>query len=176
MAGGEATSIVLADASVLINLAVVDCLDLLGALQDFRFRVPDEVVEEVRRPDQRELLDRALEDGHLEMTSLEEIAVIDRFRQLRRDLGLGRGEAACLALAHARGWMVASDEKRAFRREARALLGEGRLLNTPGLFVLGIRQQYWTASEADRAKEVLERNRFRMRFRSFRDLMRREGS
>lgn len=141
-----------------------------------RFQVPAEVVEEVRRPYHRELLDRALGAGHLETTSLEEIAVIDRFRQLRRDLGLGRGEAACLALAHARGWMVASDEKRVFRREACALLGEGRLLNTPGLFVLGIRQRYWTASEADQAKGVLERNRFRMRFRSFRDLMLREGS
>jgi hypothetical protein len=60
MAGGEATTIVLADTSVLINLAVVDRLDLLGALRGFRFRVPDAVVEEVRRQNLRELLDRAL--------------------------------------------------------------------------------------------------------------------
>jgi len=176
MAGGAAVSIVLADTSVLINLAVVDRLDLLGALRGFRFLVPDEVVGEVLRPHPRELLERALGAGHIETTRLEEIGVIAHFGRLRRDLGLGRGEAACLALAHARGWMVASDEKRAFRREARALLGNGRLLNTPGLFILGIRHKYWTTADADRAKEVLERNRFRMRFGSFRELMRRKGS
>ena len=70
--------------------------------------------------------------------------------------------------------MLASDEKRRFLREARRLLGNERLLNTPGLFLLGIEEDYWTVSDADRAKEILERNRFRMRFRSFHDVMRRK--
>jgi predicted nucleic acid-binding protein len=172
---GEAT-IVLADTSVLVNLAIVDRLELLGALQGFRFRVPEEVVAEVRRPEQRALVNRALRAGHLGRIQLTGIVALDHFRQLRHELGLGRGEAACLALAQAHGWLVACDEKRVFRREARRLLGKGRILNTPGLFFLGIRQQYWTASEADQAKEILERNRFRMRFGSFEDLMRKKGS
>jgi predicted nucleic acid-binding protein len=174
MPGEPTGTIVLADTSVLVNLAIVDRLDLLGALAGFDFRVPEEVVEEVRRPEQRELLDRALRAGHLDRSRLSGVPVLDHYRELRHDLG--PGEAACLALAYAEGWSVACDEKRFFRREARRLLGEGRLLNTPGLFVLGIRQRYWTVSEADQAKEVLERNRFRMRFRSFDELVRSKGS
>lgn len=176
VAGDEGTTIVLADTSVLVNLALVDRFDLLGALAGLRFRVPDEVVAEVTRQEQRDLLGRALREGHLEQVSLTGFAAILDFQRLRLDLGLGRGEAACLTLGCAHGWMVASDEKGAFRREARRLLGEARLLDTPRLFVLGIRQHYWTAADADRAKEVLERNRFRMRFGTFEDLMRREGT
>lgn len=168
--GGEAT-IVLTDTSVLVNLAIVDRLDLLGALRGFRFRMPEEVVAEVLEPKQRQLLEGALRAGHVERAKLAGPVALDHFRQLRYDLGLGRGEAACLALAHAHGWLVACDERRVFRREARRLLGERRLLDTPGLFFLGIRQQYWTASEADQAKDLLERNRFRMPFSSFRDLV-----
>ena len=173
MSGERTVTIVLADTSVLVNLAIVDRLDLLGALSGFDFCVPEEVVDEVRRPEQRRLLDQALHAGHLERARLTGLPVLDHYRELRHDLG--PGEAACLALAYAEGWSVACDEKRFFRREARRLLGEGRLLNTPGLFVLAIRQGYWTVSEADQAKEILERNRFRMRFRSFDELMRRKG-
>jgi predicted nucleic acid-binding protein len=78
----------------------------------------------------------------------------------------GKGEAACLALAESRGWLVASDEKRRFRREVLALLGSGRLVTTPGLFVLAIRAGGISVQEADEVKAVLERHRFRMGFRS----------
>lgn len=175
MSSGEAAEIVLADTSVLLNLAFVERLDLLGALEDYRFRIPEEVAAEVRQPEQRSLLDRALSAGHLERARITRLPVIEHFQTLRQDLKLGRGEAACLALAYARGWMVASDEKRAFRREARKLLGERRLLTTPSLFVLGIRQAYWSVAEADQAKAILERNRFRMRFSSFDELVRRKS-
>lgn len=168
--GGEQT-IVLADASVLVNLAIVDRLDLLAALRRHRFLVPEEVVEEVER--QRDLLDRALATGHLAVTRLTGIANLDLFRELR--LGLGPGESACLTLAVANGWSVACDERRLFRREALRLIGEERLLTTPDLFRLAIDSRYWTVSEADAAKEILEQNRFRMRFGSFHDVMRKKG-
>ncbi|HYQ83644.1 MAG TPA: hypothetical protein VEP28_06525, partial [Rubrobacter sp.] len=66
--------------------------------------------------------------------------------------------------------LLASDEKRRLLREAGDRLGPGRVLNTPGLFVLAIRGGLMTIEEADAAKLVLERHRFRMRFSSFRDL------
>jgi predicted nucleic acid-binding protein len=84
---------------------------------------------------------------------------------------MGEGEAACLAVATTRGWLVASDEKRAFLREARNRLGPGRILNTPGLLVLAIRAGLITLEEADRAKHLLEQHRFRMRFNSFKDVI-----
>jgi predicted nucleic acid-binding protein len=173
VAAGETTSVVLADTSVIVNLAIVERLDLLRALP-YAFRVPDEVIDEVRRPEQCRLVAEALDAGYVERVQVTGIAVLEHFRDLRHHLG--PGEAACLALASARAWKVACDEKRWFRREALRLLGEGGLIDTPGLFLLAIRRGYWTASDADRAKEVLERNRFRMRFRSFHDLVRRESS
>ena len=83
---------------------------------------------------------------------------------------MGSGEAACLAMAETRGWLIAPDEKRRFRREVIARLGEGRLVTTAGLFVIAIRAGAISVEEADHVKEVLERHRFRIAFRSFREL------
>lgn len=170
MSPGASETFVLTDTSVLVNLAIVDRLHLLGALRKLDFLVPEEVVEEVTRPRQRELLEQAIERGDLREIQLTGIGPLQHYRDLRRKLG--PGESACLALAHVNGWMVASDEKGWLRREARRLLGEHRLVNTPGLFLLAIREGYWSADDADRAKETLEANRYRMRFASFHDLMR----
>ena len=60
---------------------------------------------------------------------------------------LGSGEAACLALALQRGWLVACDERRAFLREARNRLGDGRILNTAGIYVLSVRQGLLTVEQ-----------------------------
>lgn len=173
MIKGEAMTIVLADTSVVINLAYIDRLDLLGALHGYRFRVPEEVAAEVRRPEQHRLLQEALKAGYLEEERLSGVLALQRFDALRKILGAG--ESACLALAATHGWAVACDEKGVCRREALRLLGNDRLLTTPALFVLAIRQGYWTMMEADHAKQVLEQNRFRMGFSSFHDLMRRKG-
>jgi hypothetical protein len=58
MAGDEELTIVLADASVVVNLAIVDRVELLASLRDHRFLVPLEVIGEVER--QRGVLDAAL--------------------------------------------------------------------------------------------------------------------
>ena len=47
----------LLDASVLINLLHVRRLDLLTVTGHFRPVVPEDVLEEIRLPDQREVLD-----------------------------------------------------------------------------------------------------------------------
>jgi hypothetical protein len=66
---------------------------------------------------------------------------------------------------------------RGFRRETRLpsrsaiRLGSGRILNTPGLYLLCIRSGLITVEEADAAKATLEQRRFRMVFASFRDLL-----
>jgi predicted nucleic acid-binding protein len=159
--------LVLVDANVLINLAVVDRLDLLGALAGLDFRVPQEVLSEVIREKAR--VDGALRHGYLQEMLLGEVEELAFFVELRRVMGLG--EAACLALAVHRKALVASDEKRVFRREAEARLGPGRILNTPGLLLLGIRRGILTIKEADELKAELERQRFRMKFASFRELV-----
>ena len=51
---------VVVDANVLINLAHLDRLDLLGALDGFNFVIPQEVRQEVKSAEARGRLDRSL--------------------------------------------------------------------------------------------------------------------
>jgi predicted nucleic acid-binding protein len=163
------TRVVVTDANVLINLMHAGRLDLLGALTAFEFVVPDHVIAEITVPVPRQVLERALTRGALRQESITDPRELATYAELRRIMG--SGEAACLAMAEARGWLIASDEKRRFRREVIARLGEGRLVTTAGLFVIAIRGRVISVEEADQAKEILERHRFRMAFRSFRELV-----
>lgn len=171
MVDSSPSRVVVTDASVLINLMHVDRLDLLGALAGYDFVVPPEVEAEVTVPAQAQALARGFGAGHIgrirfsdaDTTELEVYAELVQV--------IGKGEAACLALAQIRGWYVASDERRRFLRLARERIGEGRVLNTPGIFVLAIRAGLLTVEDADQDKGVLERYRFKMRFASFRDVL-----
>lgn len=157
------------DASVLINFLHLDRTDLLAAFAGWRFVVPEEVVEEIRREEQRARLQQALTLGHLAVeasTDLEEIALALDLRAV-----MDRGEAACLASAIHRGWSIACDERGPFLREARDRIGLARLLDTPGLLLLAIRRGLLSIEGADALKAQLEAHRFRMRFASFADIL-----
>jgi len=101
--------------------------------------------------------------------SIDTVPELQTFAELRA--GMGLGEAASLALAQHRGLLLASDEKRVFRREAIRLLGDGRLVTTPDIYVLAIRARIITVEQADAAKRKLQENRFRMGFRSFSEIV-----
>lgn len=162
--------IVLVDTCVLLNLAFAGRLEILGTLTGLEFWVPEEALAEVLGGRERRAVQEVLEAGFLHLTKLAEPEDLAVFADLRQLMGIG--EAACLALAiRHQGAMVASDEKRRFLREAEKRLGPGRVVNTPGLFLLAIRQGVMTVDEADEAKAVLERHRFRMSFSSFRELV-----
>jgi predicted nucleic acid-binding protein len=161
--------LVLVDTNVLLNLAFVDRLDLLGALPDLEFRSPPEVFAEILGEQEKALVEVAVRSGHLQEITFSEVSELALFAELTRSLGMG--EAACLALAVHHGAFVASDEKRAFLREAEARLGPGRILNTPGLLLLAIRKGLLTVQTADEMKLTLESKRFRMKFSSFGDLL-----
>lgn len=161
--------LVLVDTNVLLNLAFVDRLDLLGALPDLEFRSPPEVMAEILSERERELVEGSIRSGRLGEITFSEVAELALFAELTRSLGMG--EAACLALAFHRGAFVASDEKRAFLREAETRLGPGRVLNTPGLLLLAIRKGLLTVQEADEMKHALELKRFRVKFTSFGDIL-----
>lgn len=165
----ETISVVITDASVLINLTHSGHIRLLGSTPGYRFLVSEEVLAEVQDPVQKGMVDGAILNGFLEKTTIEtpeELALYAELTQV-----LGSGESACLALASKRGWLLACDERRVFLREARARIGERRLLNTPGLYVLWIRCGLLTIAEADAAKITLEGRRFRMAFSSFREVV-----
>lgn len=162
--------IVITDTNVLINLVHTSRLDLCGGLPGIEFIVPEAVLRELTQEDQRAAIDRTIASGGLRvdsMTDLMELAAYADFSDR-----MGRGESACLAVAHARGWSIASDEKGRFRREAVARIGEARLMGTADLLLLGIHAGLLSVEEADEDKVTLEGRRFKMPFASFRELLR----
>ncbi len=161
--------IVVADTSVLINFLHLGRLDLLERLPGYSFHVPEHVVAEITRPEQAASVQAALDAGQLRLAVMTDVAEMTRYTALRR--GLGDGEAACLAIAEHRGWLVACDEKKRFRREAEATLGSNRILNTVSLIVLAILDGLVTVDEADELKEQLARRRFLIRATSFSELL-----
>lgn len=145
--------VVVTDANILINLIHVGRLGLLEAFPNFTFTVPNHVMEEVTRPDQAQQLQNLLARQIVRQEVITEPHELALYAELRRIMG--QGEAACLSIAESRGWMVASDERRRFRREVFARLGEGRLITTAGLFVLAIRAGLISLDEADRASRLV---------------------
>ena len=170
MTAEPVTRVVFTDANILINLSHIERLDLLGLLDGFEFIVPEPVAAELLKPAQKTALARAVEEGYVRGEPLTDLGQMTLFAELR--LAMGDGEAACLAMAAGSKAIVAtSDKKRRFLREARRVLGEGRLLNLTGLFVLAIQRGILTVEDADDAKDVLARHRFEMKISSFRDLL-----
>lgn len=161
--------VVVADTSVLINIIHVSRLDLLGSLDGFRFVVPEQVAAEVTREEEIRDLHEGFECGFLHRESSTDPQELAIYADLRG--ALGRGEAATLAMAEARGWLVACDERGRFLLEARKRIGETRVIDTPGLMLLAIRRGTLTVTEADALKLILESRRFRMTFASFADLL-----
>lgn len=161
--------IVVTDANILINLMLVGRLDLCWNLPGYEFIVPEHVRTEIVRPEQREPLETAITDGNLKVESITELKGLVLFADLAERMG--KGEAACIAIAESHGWSIASDEKGRFRKEAVARIGAKGLMDTPGIFVLGIQAGLLTIVEADQAKLSLETQRFRMPFASFKDVL-----
>src|SRR4051794_30924742 len=129
--------VVVADANILINLYHAGELSLLERLPGFEFMVPLEVDAEITDAKQRRQLDELFARGVVRREALATPGELTIYAELRATMG--SGEAACIALAQSRGMYLASDERSAFLREAKARVGESKLLNTPGLFVLAVR-------------------------------------
>lgn len=165
----DPTSIVVSDSSILIKLCHTRHLDLLGNTRGFRFVVPDEVIAEWTNSEQLGLINAALLEGALARESISSPDELEIYADLSQILG--SGESACLALAAKRDWLAVCDEKKVFLKEAQARLGDGRILNIAGLYVLWIRQGLLKIDEADAAKQILEAHRFRLAFESFRDVI-----
>ena len=130
MTGDVPQRVVIADASVLINLIHASELRLLRELTAFEFVVTDHVVAEICVPEQARGLEEELERGGIRTVPLEGMALLDELAGLIERMG--RGEAACLALAHANGWIVpARPPLGRARRTARASRPAGRKRGDP---------------------------------------------
>lgn len=165
----ETTTVVVTDANVLINFALIEQLSLFGAIDGYQFQVPTDVVEEILDDGQHSAVLGAIAAGHLKQVTLDTVDAVALFAQLR-DV-MGRGEASCLALAVITSAYIASDEKKRFRRRAIELLGEKRILRTESVLLEAVRQGRITIVDADAFKATLEAHRYAMPFTSFAELL-----
>lgn len=149
----------------MINFLIIERMDILKMLSQYRFIVLDAVDVEITKPRQRRHMDIAYREQivyRADRPSISELAV---FKDLTQDMG--RGEAACLAAAQERGCMLASDEKKAFRRIAVERIGKNRIIGTENILVIAIKNDSITVSDADQVKEKLEQAGYKMSFSSF---------
>jgi len=167
--GSSLVRVVVTDTNILINLIHIARLDLLGKLPPYCFVVSEEVVKEVKEPAQKQAILMAISSALLQVVQLADPPELRVYAELIQFLGIG--EAACLTLAQCRNWLVASDERRKFYREATARLGTGRLLNTGGILIYAVQLGVITVEEADDAKALLEQRKFVLKFASFRDVL-----
>lgn len=145
----QATQTVVLDTTVVIHLARAGRLGLLGLLEHLEFVVPDQVVEEVTYREQAAALERALEAGHLRRESSTDLTEIALYAELGQRMG--KGEAACLAMAASRGWLLASDDRgRAFRRLVQEKIGAERLMRTSAIVAMACEDGALSHAEACR--------------------------
>jgi predicted nucleic acid-binding protein len=62
--------VVVTDTNILINLTHIDRLDLLAKPPPYSFVVPEEVVKEVKEPDQAQAIQTAVTSGFLQEVRL----------------------------------------------------------------------------------------------------------
>jgi hypothetical protein len=119
----------------MINLIHVNRLDLLGQMPPWEFVIPEQVVKEVSDRAQACILAEAIAKGILRTDTSTNPAELQLYADLEQTMG--RGEAACPAMAQARHCIIACDEKGRFLDEALSRLGKACILNTPGLPLRG---------------------------------------
>lgn len=160
---------VVCDTCILVNFGRIARLDLLVDHPEYRFVVPEQVLDELTDPAQRVQVTAAIASGGLELVVSSDLAEIAESVELRRHMG--RGEAVAFAVAEHRGWLIATDEGRRTRRLIVERLGATRLLTTPAILLRCMGAGMLSVSDADAIKAELERHRFRMAFGSFRELL-----
>ncbi len=169
MARQDPATIVL-DTSVLLNFVNIGRIELLGQL-DKSVVLPDQVLDEIRRPAQREAVEDAVTAGILDLQSIHNPAEVALFADLRADGRLGAGECAVLAVALTRHWVAGLQDRRA-RLEGQRRREDLALCQTEDLVLTLIQAGHLTLEEADGfLAEWAIQHRFKARLASFRDLM-----
>jgi predicted nucleic acid-binding protein len=145
--------LLIADTSVLINFLKVDRMHLIGRHVP-RCVITEHVVAEVADLylQEKDRLNAALADGHLEVTTVSEEAEVEMFGRIQQAGRLGVGESSAIAVALKRGYSLAIDDRRAIR-DARALAAtEGAaltVLGTRDIVVRLIRAGHLSVEQAD---------------------------
>ena len=157
---------ILLDTSVLLNFVNIGRLELLGQL-DTPIVLFDQVLDEIKRPRQREAVEDAMAAGLLDLQSIRNPVEVALFADLRAAGRLGAGECAVLAVALTRNWIAGLQDRRA-RLEGQRRRKGLVIYQTEDLVLALIRAGHLTVEQADGfLAEWATQHRFRSRFTSF---------
>ena len=133
-------SILVSDASVLINFLRIDRMDLIAAVS-YEFTATDHVADEISEvyPEQQVRYRAALDRGVVAQVSLTDPDELEFFAMLAASGRLGKGECSAIACAIHRGYALAIDDRRA-TREATAR-SDLEIVRTQDLIVRMIKQK-----------------------------------
>ncbi len=150
----------ISNTTVLSNFAEIGAFDMLRRLYRELF-LTTEVFQEIRDglddgyrfyEEVIRCLDPAARPGWLRLTSLAHDEEIELFSKMPAHLH--QGEAASLAIAQSRDWVLLTDDRSARRY---ALEHGIKLSGTLGCLALGVKRQLWTLKEGnDRLAEMIE--------------------
>lgn len=158
------------DTSVLLNFVKIGRIDLLGRLQT-PVVILDQVLDEVRRPEQRKAVEDAVAAGTLDLQSVRNPTEVSLFAELQTNGRLGAGECAVLAVALSRGWKAGLQDRRA-QIEGRRRRKDLAFCQTEDLVLKLIQSGRLTVEEADSfLAEWATRHHFRSKLASFRALI-----
>lgn len=161
--------IVIADANILINFFRINVLYLLENLPKRQFAITPAVYEEILPGRGRERIDEAVHKGAIKVYRMESIHALRNFYGYIERLGIG--EASCLALAKDRGWSLATDDRQC-RLLAAKEIGGARITGTVDLIKEAIESGLLSIAEADQLLVLLEQENFKVKFGSFREILR----
>ena len=136
-------SILVSDASVLINDRSIDRMDLIAAVS-YEFMVTDHVADEISEvyPEQQVRYQAALDRGAVAQVSLTDPDELKLFAMLAASGRLGKGECSAITCAIHRGYVLAIDDRCATREaEARSDL---EIVATQDLIVSMIMTRIYT--------------------------------
>lgn len=144
---------VVCDTCVLITFMEVGRFDLLRRHGTYRFMITNHVREEITDQDQSAMLEEVLQSNdiaELELTSPDELTTYAHLRAF-----LGKGEAASIAAAQCRGYVVACDELRRTRREILSRLGPDRLLTSSDIIKACVNNRMLSQHDGDELQSEL---------------------
>ena len=170
MAAGQ-LSIIVMDASVLMNFLRIDRMDLIAG-HSHDFVVTDHVAVGIsdRYPEQQRRFSEAIDRGAVSQTSITSPEELSLFGSLSVSGRLGAGECSAIAMAVHRRFALAIDDRQA-TVQARCTDRTLRVLTTQDLMVSMIGEALLDIAEADRIKdEWAAGHRFSLKLGSFRDI------
>ena len=156
------------DTSILLNFVKIRQIELLDQV-DTMIVLLDQVLDEVRRPDERRAVEDAVAAGILHLQSVRNTVEVALFADLRADGRLGAGECAVLSVALTRGWVAGLQDKRACV-EGHRRCQDLALCQTEDLVLELIQTGHLTLEEADGfLVKWATKHRFKSRLTSFRE-------